>query len=110
MTNAEKLIKDLTLVGTNVNHEPLVALESAPFLGEFIIRQGSIRLSLGVPCIETQLFDANSGKLVYTARDMDGFGDAESHFSQLEWNCSQLALVSAKAKNKAIVDAIGFLS
>lgn len=109
MTNAEKLIQGLVLVGTNVNHEPLVALKNDPYLGEFIIRQGSMRLSLGRPTIETQLFDAKSGKRVYTARDEDGFGDAESAFSRLEFDCNNKAIEDAKAKTKAVVDVLGFL-
>lgn len=109
MTNAEKLIQGLVIVGTNVNHEPIVMLKEDPQLGEFIIRQSEMRLSLGIPTIETQLFDAKTGKQVYTARDEAEFGLVESAFSQLEWNCSQKAIKEAQSKTKAVVDVLGFL-
>ena len=109
ITNAEKLIEGLVLVGTNVNHEPLVMLKENPSLGEFIIRQSGLRLSIGVPTIETQLFDAKSGKKVYTARDEDGFGMAESVFSRLEFDCNNKAINDAKKKTSAVVDVLGFL-
>lgn len=109
MTNAEKLMQGLVIVGTNVNHEPIVMLKEDPQLGEFIIRQGNIRVSVGVPCLETQLFDAKTGKQVYTARDEDGFAEAQGQFSQLEWNCNQKSIKEATAKTKAVVDVLGFL-
>lgn len=102
-------MQGLVIVGTNVNHEPIVMLKEDPQLGEFIIRQGNIRVSVGVPCLETQLFDAKTGKQVYTARDEDGFAEAIGQFSQLEWNCNQKSINDAKNKTKAVVDVLGFL-
>ena len=109
MTNAEKLIQGLVIVGVNLNHEPLVMLKEAPQMGEFIIRQEGLRLSLGMPTIETALFDATSGKRVYTARDEAEFGAVESAFSQLEYQANNKAIDDAKAKTKAVVDVLGFL-
>lgn len=109
MTNAEKLINGLEIVGTNLNHEPLVALKKNPYLGSLIIRQGDIRLSLGQPTIETQLFDSVSGKLLFTARDEKDFGVANSVFIKLEFDCSNKAIDDARAKTCAIVAEIGHL-
>lgn len=109
MTNVAKLIEGLALVGTNINHEPLVVLKEMPSLGEFIIRQSDIKLSLGVPTIETQLFDAKSGKRVYTARDEEEFGEAIDVFSKLEYDCNNKAITDAKMKTSAVVSVLGFL-
>lgn len=84
-------------------------LKEAPQLGEFIIRQNGLRLSLGVPTIETALFDAKSGKRVYTARDEAEFGAVESAFSQLEYCANNKASNDAKEKTKSVVDVLGFL-
>ena len=84
-------------------------LKEAPQLGEFIIRQNGLQLSLGVPTIETALFDAKSGKRVYTARDEAEFGLVESVFSKLEFDSNSKAIEDAKSKTKAVVDVLGFL-
>lgn len=109
MTNAQKLIGQVEIVGTNLNHEPLVALKKNPYLGNLIIRQSEIKLSLGVPTMETMLFDAESGKRVFTARDEDNFATAKAIFSTLEFDCNNKAIEKAKLKTIAVVAELGHL-
>lgn len=109
MTNAEKLIQSLEIVGTNANAEPIVKVAKCPYLGEFIVRCTGVRLSLGEPCIDVMLFDAENGKRVFTASDDTDLAKAKSAFENLEYVANNKAIESVRYKTSAIVDAIGFL-
>lgn len=109
MTNAEKLIQGLEIVGTNANAEPIVKVSKCPYLGEFVVRTSGVRLSLGEPVFEVMLFDAENGKRVFTARDDKDLAKAKSAYESLEYNANNKAIQDVKYKTSAIVDALGFL-
>lgn len=109
MTNAEKLINGLEIVGTNANAEPIVKVAEATHLGEFIVRCSGVRLSLGEPVVEVMLFDAENGKKVFTARDDKDLAQAKSAYDSLDYVANNKAQQDVKQKTIAIVDALGFL-
>ena len=109
-TNTQKLINALIPTGTNLNGEPLVTLKD---LGDvFIVRQSPVKMSLGLPTIETTLHDSRSGNRVYIARDEEkalSLAVAQQSFMELKYKCKNLSENQAKETTKVLVDMLGYL-
>ena len=118
MNNAQKLINALNPIGTNLNGDCLVTIKDySPtwelFIGEvFILRQSRLKMSLGAPCIETTLHDANSGRRLFIARDESGkthLAVAQQCFREFEFKCNDADEIKAKKQTRVLVDMLGYL-
>ena len=111
-TNTQKLINALIPTGTNLKGEPLVTLKDFSAVGELIVKQSSIKMSLGLPVIETTLHDSKSGKQIYLARDEEkalSLAVAQQSFMVLKYECETLSENKAKETTKILVDMLGYL-
>lgn len=108
MTNAQKLIESLSAVSSNANGTPIVCLKSDPYLGKFLVKQ-DLRLKMGQAVTATTLHDIDSGRVLYTALDLEGHDSAEGFFNILDYDCLRKSEESAKLRTQGLVAELGHL-
>jgi hypothetical protein len=112
MNNAQKLINALNPIGRNLNGDCLVTIKDYSPTEVFILKQSRLKMSLGAPCIETTLHNANSGKRLFIARDESGkthLAVAQQCFREFEFKCNDADEIKAKKQTRVLVDMLGYL-
>tara|TARA_R110000764_G_scaffold4961_1_gene20181 strand:+ start:101 stop:436 length:336 start_codon:yes stop_codon:yes gene_type:complete len=109
MNNAQTLILNVEVKGQNDNGDTLVKFLNNESLPMLTITQ-SLKVELGVPTIYTRLRVAESGRVVYTAKDRgENIAKAIAVFETTEHFGCSCAQSVANVVNEAIVNQMGFL-
>ena len=109
MNNAQTLILNVEVKGQNDNGDTLVEFFNLRSLPMLTITQ-SLKIELGEPTMYTRLRIAESGRVVYTAKDRgENIAKAIAAFEHTEQvGCSKANDVAIKV-NEAIVNQMGYL-
>lgn len=109
MTNAQRLILSISVKGQNSEGETLVKFfqrESVPMLT--LTQQ--LKLELGEPTMYTRLRLAESGRVVYTAKDRgENIAKAVAVFDHTEGIGCSIAQQIANDVNDVIVEQLGYM-
>ena len=109
MNNAQTLILNVEVKGQNDNGDTLVKFLNNESLPMLTITQ-SLKVELGVPTIYTRLRVAESGRVVYTAKDRgENIAKAIAVFETTEHFGCSCAQAVANQVNEAIVNQLGFM-
>jgi|TARA_R110000744_G_scaffold339164_1_gene444338 hypothetical protein len=109
MNNAQTLILNVRIEGQNDNGDTLVKFLNNESLPVLTITQ-SLKLELGEPTMYTRLRVAESGRVVYTAKDRgENIAKAIAVFEKTEHVGCSKANEIAIIVNEAIVNQIGYM-
>ena len=109
MTNAQRMILSIKVKGQNDNGDTLVEFFNLRSLPMLTLTQ-SLKLELGEPTMYTRLRVAESGRVVYTAKDRgENIAKAVAVFEMTEGVGCTMAQEKANDVNDAIVEQLGYM-